>query len=213
MTRETAPPSWWWANRWWLVLLPVAMTVMLVGSGYRVQTFWWESGLHRETASATAGEFARVSQAFEDSLGPTRRTFQVRVTGLDEVDEITLANESKPRSVPEGVRPYQVTLAFRAAADQDLNGCRVMLLDERGRRFGGDVSGPLGQVYGCVPADTPGPHSPLLKGDRRGAVDPDAPRPEEWTTRSTVLVPEGATPSRVWITFGAPDYVSLKLSR
>jgi hypothetical protein len=201
------------ANRWWLPLVPVGLVVMLVGSGYRVQTFWWESGLHRESASASPGHYAKVSQKFEDSLGPTRRTFQVKVDGLDVVDAIPVKNETELRSAPKGVTAYQVSLAFRAAPDQDLNGCKVMLLDERGHRYGGDDSDPLGQIYQCVPAKTPGAKSPLLKGDRRGVVDPAAERPREWTTRTIVLVPRGATPTKVWITFGAPDYVSLTLPR
>ncbi len=213
MTGEGGWSSWWHTNRWWLLIVPVGLLVMLAGSGYRVQTFWWESGLHREVASATPGRYARVSQDFEDSLGPTRRRFQVRVTGVDEVDAIPVRSETELRSPPKDVTAYRVGLAFRAAPDQDLNGCRVMLLDERGDRYGGDQIDPLGQLYLCVPADTPGPKSPLLKGDRRGIVDPAVVRPKEWVTSTIVLAPRDVVPTRVWISFGAPDYVSLDLSR
>ena len=205
--------TWLRTNRWWLLLVPIGLVVMLVGSAYRVQTFWWESGLHRETASGSSGQYARVSQRFEDALGPTRRTFEVRVASLTEVDEIPDATRSEPRAVPDGVTAYQVNLGFRADPSQDLNGCRVMLLDKRGHRYGGDLTDPLGQVYRCVPEDTPGARSPILKGDRRGVVDPDARRPEEWVTHTIVLVPEHVTPTKAWVTFGPPDFVSLSLPR
>lgn len=207
------PRSWLRRNRWWLLLVPVGLLVMLGGSAYRVQTFWWESGLHREVGSAPAGQYAEVDQPFEDSLGPTRRRFAVRFASLVEVDEIPVQSESETQPVPDDLDAYQVNLAFRAAPDQDLNGCKVMLLDERGHRYGGDDTDPLGQIYRCVPEDTPGPASPLLKGDRRGVVDPDAERPGEWVTHTVVLVPEGVTPARAWISFFAPDYVSLTLPR
>ena len=213
MTAGDQSRPWLHRNRWWLPLVPIGLVVMLAGSGYRVQTFWWESGLHREAGSAQAGEYARVSQEFEDALGPTRRTFSVRVASLVEVDEIPVRFESETRAVPKGVDAYQVNLAFRAAPDQDLNGCRVMLLDERGHRYGGDDTDPLGQVYRCVPEDTPGPKIPVLKGDRRGEVDPEAERPDEWVTHTVVLVAQGVQPTKVWIAFLPPDYVSLSLPR
>jgi hypothetical protein len=205
--------SWLRANRWWLPLVPLGLVAMLAGSGYRVQTFWWESGLHRESASAPAGQYAQASQDFEDALGPTRRTFAVRVANVTEVDRIPGGAGEDERAVPKGVTAYQVNLGFRAEPDQDLNGCQVTLLDERGHRYGGDTTDPLGQVYRCVPEDTPGAASPLLKGDRRGVVDPDAVRPEEWVTHTVVLVPDDVTPTKVWISFAPPDYVSLPLPR
>lgn len=205
--------SWWRTNRWWLPLVPIGLVVMVIGSGYRVQTFWWESGLHRETASASPGRYARVSQEFEDALGPTRRSFDVRVVSLVEVEEIPVRSETEQADVPDGLEAFQVNLGFRADPDQDLNGCRVMLLDERGHRYGGDLTDPLGQVYRCVPEDTPGPASPLGEGSRRGVVDPEAERPREWVTHTVVLVPEDVAPTKVWIAFFAPDYVSLELPR
>lgn len=205
--------SWLLRNRWWLALLPLGLVVMLAGSAYRVQTFWWESGLHREVSSASAGRYAEVSQEFEDALGPTRRTFTVRVASLVEVEEIPVQYETEMQTVPDDLDAYQVNLAFRAEPDQDLNGCKVMLLDGRGHRYGGDDTDPLGQIYRCVPQDTPGPNSPLIKGDRRGVVDPEAERPGEWVTHTIVLVPDGVTPRRAWISFFAPDYVSLTLPR
>ena len=213
MTTQEKSRPWLRRNRWWLPLVPLGLVVMLAGSGYRVQTFWWESGLHRETASASAGRYAQVSQEFEDALGPTRRTFAVRVVSLVEVDEIPVKSETETRDVPEGVDAYQVNLRFRADPDQDLNGCKVMLLDERGHRYGGDDTDPLGQIYRCVPEETPGARSPLLKGDRRGVVDPATERPGEWVTHTIVLVPDGVTPAKVWISFFPPDYVSLTLPR
>lgn len=205
--------SWLHRNRWWLPLVVIGLVVMLAGAGYRVQTFWWESGLHRETGPAPAGEYAQVSQKYQDALGQGLRTFAVRVVSLEQVAEIPVRSEIEKGSVPEDLDAYQLDLAFRADPDQDLNGCRVMLLDAQGHRYGGDDSDPLGQVYKCVPEDTPGPPTPLFKGDRRGVVNPDARRPDEWVTHTVVLVPEGVTPTKAWISFFPPDYVSLTLPR
>ena len=75
------------------------------------------------------------------------------------------------------------------------------------------LSDPLGQIYRCVPEETPGPQSPLGKGDRRGVVDPESERPSEWVTHTTVLVPARVQPRKAWISFFPPDYVSLTLPR
>ena len=84
----------------------------------------------------------------------------------------------EPRPVPEGRRrPTRSTSAFRADSrpgPQRLQGdaarrARASLRRRRDRPARPDLR--------CVPEDTPGPASPLLKGDRRGVVDPDGRAP------------------------------------
>jgi hypothetical protein len=205
--------SWWRANRWWLLVLPVAVVVMLGASAYRVQTFWWESGLHRAAATAESGRFVHVKDDFEDSLGPTRRSYDVRLDAVTEIDTLPQRSRSDPTSVPDGVTAWRVDLTWRARPDQDLNACRVLLVDASGARYGGDLTDPLRQIHLCVPEDTPGPRSPLSKGDRRGQAAPGTERPEEWRTHPIVLVREGARPRAAWVTFFPPDYVVLPVPR
>jgi hypothetical protein len=204
--------SWLRLNRWWLLVLPLAVALMVGGSSYRVRTFWWESGLHREAAASTPGEFVRVVDDFEDALGATRRTYEVRASGMEELDEIP-QDFGDPEPVPSGAKAVRVALDFRAEPDQDLNYCRVMLVDADGVRYGGDTSDLLDQTNLCVPEDHPGPSSPLLKGSRRGVVPQGAERPASWSVEPIVLVPRDARPTSVWVTFTPPDYVRLPLPR
>jgi hypothetical protein len=203
--------SWGRRNRWWLVLLPVALVVLVAGSSYRVKTFWWDSGFHHVSATARPGSFLHVVQHFEDQLGPTRRTFDVRLDGVGKVAALPPAGSSSdPAPVPAGATAWRVELSWRAAPDQDLDACRVALVDASGARYGGDIEDPLGQVHQCVPDETPGPRSPLGRGAKRGQVPPgESPRPETWRTKVVVLLPTGTRPDRAWVTFGHPDYVVL----
>ena len=201
------------ANRWWLPVVPIALVAMLAASSYRVKTFWWESGLHHEAATASVGRYVHVVDDFGDQLGPTRRTYDVRADGIEQLDTIPTDYGSDTGPVPAGVTAWRVDLAWRAKPDQDLQGCRVLLVDADGARYGGDENDPLQQVYPCVPEDRPGPSSPLVKGDVRGKVEPGKDRPAEWRTHPIVLARKGVTPRAVWITFSAPDYVVLPLPR
>jgi hypothetical protein len=203
---------WLRSNRWWLVVLPLALALMLGASAYRVRTFWWESGLHREAAVSRPGDFVRVVDDFDDALGPTRRTYEVRAERLEKLPEIP-QDFGDPEPLPADTVAYRVPLDFRAAPDQDLNYCKVVLVDDAGRRFGGDTSDVLDQVNLCLPEGHGGPETPLLKGSKRGVVPPGEERPESWSVEPIVLVPEGARPTSVWVSFSPPEYVRLPLPR
>lgn len=207
----TGTAGWGRRNRWWLVLLPFALVVLVAGSSYRVKTFWWESGLHHMSAEARPGERLHVVQDFEDQLGPTRRTFDVRLDDVRRVGALPeQASFDEAEPVPAGAAAWRVDLSWRAAPDQDLDTCRVALVDASGARYGGEIGDVLGQVHQCVPDDTPGPRSPLGKGSERGQVpEGESPRPEAWETHVVVLLPSGARPTAAWVTFGPPDYVVL----
>lgn len=205
--------SWWRGNRWWLLVLPLSVVAMLGASAYRVQTFWWDSGLHHAAATASSARFVHVVDDFDDSLGPTRRSYDVRLDGVTKLDALPEGLTSDITSVPSDVTAWRVDLSWRSPPNQDLNACHVLLVDASGARYGGDLTDPLGQIHQCVPEDTPGPRSPLLRGERRGQVAPGTERPEEWRTHPIVLVSDGVRPRAAWVTFVPPDYVVLPVPR
>ena len=206
--------SWARSNRWWLVALPVAVLLAVAASSYRVRTFWYEQGFHHRAATAKPGAYLRVVEGFEDGVGKTTRTFRVRVTGLTELTTVPDGVEPAGKPTPKGATAYRVDLELTADPDQDLNACRVVLVDENGRKYGGSDTDLLGQVNLCVPDETPGPRTPLLKGDERGRLaEGQDPRPESWSIGPVVLVRKGADIRSVQISFTPPDYVDLPLPR
>ncbi len=206
--------SWLRANRWWLVVLPVALVLAVAASSYRVRTFWYDDGFHHRAATSDAGQYVRVVNHFEDAIGRTTRTFRVRANGLTELNTVPDDLEEAGRPTPRGATAYGVDLEFTADPGQDLNACRVVLVDEDGRKFGGSDTDLLGQVNLCVPDETPGPRTPLFAKDQRGLLEEGQdPRPESWSIGPVVLVPKGAVIRSVQISFTPPDYVDLPLPR
>jgi hypothetical protein len=206
--------GWLRANRWWLLVLPVALVLAAAASSYRVRTFWYDDGFHHRTATAKPGGFVRVVNHFEDGVGKTERTFRVRASGLTELNQVPDSLEETGKPVPRGTTAYGVDLELEAAPDQDLNYCRVVLVDRDGRKFGGLDTDLFGQANMCVPEDTPGPNTPLSKGEKRGVLEEgEDPRPPSWSVEPVVLVPRGADIREVRISFTPPEYVGLPLPR
>lgn len=205
--------DWLRANRIWLPLVPVALVLMLVGSSYRVNTLWWENGFHDSLGEAPAGKTLRVRDDFKDAVGETTRTFEVRYVGMRQVDEIDLDGEWEPAPVPPGMVAYAVRLEFQATPDQDLNNCQVSLIDSEGRLFGGNsVEEKVDNDNPCVPAKTPGPTHPTVRGDQRGVLPiQTGPRPERWTVAPIVLVAKGAKIEKVRLAWDWPEFVTLRV--
>lgn len=203
-------------SRWWIAAVPVAIALMLVASGYRVKTFWFDSGQHRELASADAGQWASATDAYTDVHGDTTRSYAVRLVGMGDAtstftdfvgDEVTLG---------DGMVARTVDLEFEAEPDQTLTGCTLTLIDDRGRRFelGGTTSRMTTAVHACVPEETPGPSVAVLESDVRGGTPDDTePRPTRWTVSPQIVVPEDATFVELRVSFEHPDYVTLALGR
>lgn len=205
--------SWFRANRWWLLLLPFAIALMLAGSSYRVSTFWFENGFHDETARADPGMPLKVANHFSDVVGDGTRNFTVTLTGLTEVDEIPV-QQGQQRPTPDGVTAYKVHLDFEADPREDMNYCTVSLVDSEDTRYSLQASGdPTGQSNVCVPEATPGPRTPILKGEKRGQVDPALARPRTWSVEPVVLVKDGTKPVEARLAFSWPEYVVLPLPR
>ena len=207
---EAGTWSWWRANRWWLLVLPVALVLAGAAASYRVRTSWWDSGYHHETASVRGGAWGSVREGFTDPLGRTERTYRVRLDGLSTTSTVPASLDDL--SLPAGVVGYRVHLAFTARVDQDMNYCAVMLVGDDGTVYGGgSVSNLISQSNLCVPDDHPGPKTPLTPTDRRGVVAPGEERPRSWTVDPIVLAPASARIRAVRLSFQKPEYLTLAL--
>lgn len=207
--------TWHRRNRWWLLVLPLALVASVGANGYYVRDFWWEAGYHDQTHVSEPGDFVRVRQPFEDALGTTTRTFRARLAGLDTVATFDERNGDQGREVPEGMVAYRVLLEIEAAPDQDLNYCNVALVDEDGNVYGDDTFDPVDQQLNkCVPADRPGPEPVLDKTGRRGVrAAGTEPRPGSWSVAPVVLARQGVRITAARLTWLPNDYVTLRLKR
>lgn len=222
MSDEVVPPSPTTAapggeparrpSRWWIAGVPVAVALMLGASAYRVDTFWFQNDLHRQTAVAEPGDWAEVTWEYEDAVGATQRTFAVRFAGWGDTARDITGRSIDDVVLPDGTTARQVRLEFRAAPDQVMSGCVVELVDATGRRFETGAPGTyVGSRNPCVPEESPGPSAPLLEGERRGVLPPDtSPRPEIWTATPWVATPEDARIVEVRVSYGSPDYLALR---
>lgn len=209
MTGGARRRGWWRENRLWLPALPLALAALVVASSYNLKTFWFEEGLHDEVASAGPGEVASATLEFEDALGPTDRTFRVRLDGLRTGGSYPTNDLEGSRATPEGVDAVIADLDWEAEPDQVLRGCTVTLVDSDGRRY--LVPETLVQSNLCVPEEHPGPQAPLLEGQERGVPEGEE-RPPTWSTAPVFLVPEGRRITRVLVSWERPRYVALSVS-
>jgi hypothetical protein len=201
--------GWWRENRFWLPALPVALAAVLLASSYQLKTFWYDEGLHDKVASAPQGEYAAVSLDYRDAVGPTSRTFRVKLKLVATTRDYPFNDVEGPREPPEDVDAVVVHLGWDASPDQVLRGCQVTLVDSEGRhyeRLPGDGQGNL-----CVRSGMEGPVQPLLEGEQR-TVPEGADRPPTWSTAPVFLVPEGRRITQVLVWWERPRYVELSAS-
>lgn len=200
--------GWWRENRVWLPGVPLALAALLAASSYNVRERWYDRGLHHELAAASPGERVEVTDDYDDAVGPTSRTFSVRLEDLHEAPTYPFDLEDGPP--PPGTRVLRAVLGWTADPDQVLRGCTVALVDTEGRRYERVDSFTQGNM--CVPSGHEGPSAPALEGDVRGTVEPGTARPPTWTTRPSFVVPDGVRITRVLVWWERPDYVALSAS-
>jgi hypothetical protein len=200
--------TWLRRNRWWLLLVPLCLVLMLGASAYRVRTTWYYTHLHRVEGSARAGEAVTVTDDYDDAYGATSRTFTVRLEKLRTQDRLYGFDgpDSGDPPVP-GQQAVAARLAWSARPDQSLTLCHVDLVDDQGRRY----ETPAGSYQSdlCVPEGHVGPEQARSKAEPRGYVVPGAERPEQWRTVVVFQVPEGIQVSKVLVWWSHPYYVEL----
>jgi len=202
--------GWWRENRWWLPGLPLAAVAMAVASGYQLEDYWWDKGLHHESAAADQGRAVTVTQDYTDYLGTTSRTYEVRLTGLDETDEVTTELFEGPRPPGEGQQALVAHLEWAAEPDQALRACEMALVDSDGRRY--DIVGTPPDDA-CTPEGRGGPNVPFAEGQERGTIPAgEDQRPPTWSTDPVFLVPDGVEITQVLVWWQLPDYVRLNVA-
>ncbi len=201
--------SWLRRNRWWLLVLPVCVGLMLGTSAYRVKGLWWSTGLHRVGASAAAGTSATYTEHYSDAYGETSRTFTVRLVDVHAQKRLAGFDGTNTGDLPSaGTQALATELAWSADPDQSLTLCHVDLVDDEGRRY--EVpSGLTGQTDLCVPEDHEGPDQPITKEHPRGYVAPGMERPPSWTTTVVFQVPQGIHVATVLVYWTGPYFVEL----
>lgn len=205
----TARRGWWRENRWWLPALPFALAALLAASAYNVRTYWYLPQLRHELASAQQGEFVQVTQDYEDVEGETSRTFRVRLAGFTNRTTYPLTIDG-PEQVKVGQQALVVHLDWEADPDQALRSCEVSLVDDQGRRYQKVATYQPDQ---CTPDGRGGPEQAAFQGTVRGQIPADElPRPPTWSTDPVFLLPGDVRITQVRVTWGPPDYVSLRAS-
>ena len=210
MTARALRPS-----RWWIAAVPVAVATMLAANGYRVPTFWYESGQHHEIAAGAASDWLAVAEPTSDAHGDYLRKYDVRLAGLGGEQTAYEDRYGSEFELPQGMVARTVDLEFRADPAVPLKSCAVSVIDDQGREYRvGHIFDSLGpSVTVCVPETTPGPSVPLFKSQPRGALDlEELPRPAQWSTSPAIAVPKDAKLVELRISFENPDYVTLRLS-
>jgi hypothetical protein len=178
---------------------------MLVASGYRVQTLWYDAGPHRVEASAAAGRSVTVTDHYTDAYGDTGRTFTVRLASVTPRQRVP--GFGGPDDPPAGLEAVAVHLHWSAPPDQSLVYCTVVAVDDRGRRY--EPPPDSFQSDPCVPQDHEGPATADSKEHPRGYVEPGAERPPTWATRVVFIVPPGTHITRALLWWTTPHYIEL----
>ncbi len=216
MTTTAPPPfapkqagraGWWRRNRGWLLALPLALGVFVVGSASRLHEFWWAAEPHEQVASGRPGEAIDVAIDGAPRFDEPPKRFRVSLTALEEDAAWLDRVADEPVAPPEGVRAVAAHLEFADAEATGFGSCTVALLDADGNRYLVD-DGNADHVYQCVPEEV---------RDLLGAQQPgdDVEVPVSWTTAPVFLVPEDAriTTLQLYWTTALPQYVEIALPR
>ena len=201
--------AWWRANRWWLAALPLGAATLIGGSSYLVHDYWYIQGLHHELAAGDQGDFVQATDDYRDAVGPTSRTFRVRLAGVEPTGTYLYdLFDDGPRPVGDGQQALVVHLDWQADPDQSLTLCTIALVDTQGRRY--EQVGNA-QPDPCVPEGHGGPE-PADSDDPVREVPRGEDRPPSWSTAPEFLVPAGVEVRQVLLWWEQPDHVSLSVS-
>lgn len=200
---------WWQRNRWWLLAMPFLVVLALAASSQRMVGLY----LPWETSKALRAEDGVVhyAQDFRVMDMTAHREVTVRLRDVEAIDgtSTTLA--------ADGGQLWRVTVAFDADPSQVLDGCSAALVadGERYGQSGGKVSvdpddpfSPGLQLLRCTPDDAPGP---VYEPYGTELVEPELPRPRQWTREITFVLPEHVQPDEFQLWWATPEYASFPI--
>ena len=211
MTARRARTTWWRRERLALVLLPIAIVTAFVASSSRVDDYWWSRGFHQE-ADRTAAGVATIDDEYDD--GTLRYDIKAKIA-LESARPITSVKGSdRPVGSPTGTRVWEVRLRWDADPQVPLVGCKIALYSSSGAQYlasslGFDPNG-ITPIQDCVPDETTGP-KPTLDGTEPEQPEGEAARPQTYSTRVYVVVPNDVEPTAVRIWWFLPRYAELPI--
>ena len=198
--------TWWRRNRWALLALPFLLVLAVAASSYRVITTWQPWQL-TDPVEAGPGQPARLVDEGIDLDGSTYPIDVLLSSGT--LRQATRATDSygDVQELPEipGTVVWRVELAVSADPETKLTGCRLRLVDEKGRET----------TYSSVrpgislPSD---PCVPRLDVDIFADEDePPPPRPESYTRPIYFRTTDDFVPVRMDVYWDTPTYAALEL--
>lgn len=193
----------------WLLALPVALMLVVVATGSRLELFWWDTELRAVTTGIVA-EPVEVLDRYETDGVELTRELTLTVRSVEPATTVVdYSGKQVPVEAAPGTRVWAVTLGVEADPGMPLTGCQLSILDARDRESqaasGLTVDPYLLPSPSCVPSETPGPAY-------GGSVDPEAePRPREYDVEVFVVMAEDAVPERVRVWWEAPDYTEVSV--
>lgn len=209
-----ATASWWRRQRRGLLLLPLAMVVALLASSSRVHLFWWPSGPH-DRVTGSVGAPVRFAQEWVDKAGTHQRKLTVTVGTPEQTTEHEgLTGGAVQVTPPNGSVLWRIPLTVEADPSVVLFGCKVALIDARGRTFTaldpGLKSGRALKTQQCVPAMQLGPRPVVYQGMSQ---DQDTlNRPKNYQTFAYVVTAADARPSTVRLWWDYPTVIEVSLT-
>lgn len=194
--------------RWWL-LVPVAVVLVLLATGSRLQIFWWPNELHDET-SGRQGDPVSVVDHWEDADGGDHtRRFDVTLVDVRPARFVEGFDGPEPLVPPSGVAVWQVVLEFDVDPDVPMGLCEVSVIDDRGRESAAS-GGSIGDTYlprtSCEPENRKGP-------DYDGKTDSEVlPRLQVYRLSVYAVTADDVVPAAVRVWWEPPDYTEIEVS-
>lgn len=209
---KSALGRWWRRERRALTLLPVALVVVLICTGSRLDAYWWSNGFHQK--ASVEGGWAQIDDTFDDGYLRYPIRAQVRMESVRAV--VDVPGSSFGTKIATGGQLWEVRLRWRAAPEIALRGCHLAIFDREGVQYDAGSSGWDAGSWGykdkCVPDETPGPRPEVGSRAQPRVPDDEEPRPESWSSTAYVLTKAGITPSTVRIWYFLPRYAELEVS-
>lgn len=199
--------SWWRRNRLWLALLVPLLAAAIASSSWAYFTLYRPQQYHR------------VQPAVDGRVHFVQHT---RSTGYDYTIDTTMQLISfapvtgNDWSVPSGQQLWRSTMRFEADPQTLLNGCRLSLVDQHGRKYAPNLgvksessrARTTVMEMECTPS---GKSGPVLIMGKVLPPSSGSERPGTWEISQLWALPNDVTPTRLRVAWSAPDYAEFTI--